>query len=40
MLVGKVEKFQLWKPASWQARRDAEREKMAAFVRGMGGGDA
>lgn len=40
MLVGKVEKFQLWNPVSWQARRDAEREKMAAFVRGMSGGDA
>jgi MraZ protein len=40
MLVGKVEKFQLWNPARWQARRDAEREKMAAFVRNLGGGDA
>ncbi len=40
MLVGKVDKFQLWNPGRWQARRDAEREKMAAFVRGLGGGDA
>jgi len=40
MLVGKVDKFQLWNPARWQARRDAEREKMAAFVRNLGGGDA
>ena len=40
MLVGKVEKFQLWNPARWQARRAAEREKMAAFVRNLSGGDA
>jgi len=40
MLVGKVDKFQLWNPGRWQARRAAEREKMAAFVRGLGGGDA
>ena len=40
MLVGKVDKFQLWNPARWQARREAEREKMAAFVRNLGGGDA
>jgi MraZ protein len=40
MLVGKVDKFQLWNPAHWQARREAEREKMAAFVRNLGGGDA
>ena len=40
MLVGKVDKFQLWTPGRWQARRAAEREKMAAFVRGLGGGDA
>ena len=40
MLVGKVDKFQLWNPGRWQARREAEREKMAAFVRGLGGGDA
>lgn len=40
MLVGKVDKFQLWNPARWQARRAAEREKMAAFVRNLGGGDA
>jgi len=40
MLVGKVDKFQLWNPARWQARRNSEREKMAAFVRNLGGGDA
>jgi MraZ protein len=40
MLVGKGDKFQLWNPKRWQARRDADREKMAAFVRGLGGGDA
>ena len=40
MLVGKVEKFQLWNPARWQARRVAEREKMAAFVRNLSGGEA
>jgi MraZ protein len=40
MLVGKVDKFQLWNPGRWQARRNAEREKMAAFVRNLGGGDA
>lgn len=40
MLVGKVDRFQLWNPGRWQARRAAEREKMAAFVRGLGGGDA
>lgn len=40
MLIGKVEKFQLWNPARWQARRATEREKMAAFVRNLGGGEA
>ncbi len=40
MLVGKGDKFQLWNPARWQSRRDADRSKMAAFVRGLGGGDA
>lgn len=40
MLVGKGEKFQLWNPARWQARREADREKMAAFVRQLDGGDA
>jgi len=40
MLVGKGDKFQLWNPARWQARRDSDRDKMAAFVRGLGGGDA
>ena len=37
MLVGKGDKFQLWNPARWQARRDSDRDKMAAFVRGLGG---
>jgi MraZ protein len=40
MLVGKVDKFQLWNPGRWQARRAAEREKMVAFVRGLDGGGA
>lgn len=40
MLIGKVEKFQLWNPARWQARRVAERDKMAAFVRNLSGGEA
>lgn len=40
MLIGKVEKFQLWNPARWQARRAVEREKMAAFVRNLSGGEA
>jgi len=40
ILAGKGEKFQLWNPARWQARRDADRAKMAAFVRGLDGGDA
>ena len=40
MLIGKVEKFQLWNPARWQARRAAERDKMAAFVRNLSGGEA
>jgi MraZ protein len=40
MLVGKGDKFQLWNPGRWQARRDADREKMAAFVRGLSAGDA
>lgn len=39
MLVGKGEKFQLWNPKRWQARRDADREKMAAFVRGLTAGE-
>jgi MraZ protein len=38
MLVGKGDKFQLWNPKRWQARRDADREKMAAFVRGLSAG--
>lgn len=40
MVVGKGEKFQLWNPGRWQARRDEDRAKMAAFVRGLAGGDA
>ena len=40
MLVGKGDKFQLWNPGRWQARRDSDRDKMAAFVRGLGAGDA
>lgn len=45
ILAGKGEKFQLWNPARWQARKDADRAKMAAFVRGItpenfDGGDA
>ena len=35
MLVGKGDKFQLWNPGRWQARRDSDRDKMAAFVRGL-----
>jgi MraZ protein len=40
MLVGKGEKFQLWNPKRWQGRRDSDRAKMEAFVRGLTGGDA
>ena len=40
MLVGKGDKFQLWNPARWQARREADRARMAAFVRGLDGGAA
>jgi MraZ protein len=40
MLVGKGDKFQLWNPGRWQARRDTDREKMAAFVRGLSAGEA
>ena len=40
MLIGKGDKFQLWNPGRWQARRDSDRDKMAAFVRGLGTGDA
>ena len=35
ILTGKGEKFQLWNPARWQARKDADRAKMADFVRGL-----
>ena len=40
MLVGKGDKFQLWNPKRWQVRRDADRGKMEAFVRGLSGGEA
>lgn len=40
MLVGKNDKFQLWNPKRWQARREADRARMMAFVRGLDGGDA
>ena len=40
MLVGKGEKFQLWNPKRWQTRRDTDRSKMEAFVRGLSGGEA
>ena len=39
VLAGMGEKFQLWNPKRWQARRDADRARMAAFVRGLDGGD-
>jgi MraZ protein len=39
MLVGKGDKFQLWNPARWQARREADRARMADFVRRLGTGD-
>ena len=40
MLVGKGDKFQMWNPTRWQARRDADKARMAAFVRGLDAGDA
>ena len=40
MLVGKGDKFQLWNPGQWQARREADRAKMAAIVRGMANSDS
>jgi MraZ protein len=40
MIVGKNDKFQLWNPKRWQARREADRARMMAFVRGLDGGDA
>jgi len=40
MLVGKGDKFQLWNPGQWQARRDADRARMAAFVRSLSPGDS
>jgi len=36
MLVGAGDMFQLWNPKRWQARRDADDERMAAFIRGAG----
>ena len=40
MLVGKGDKFQMWNPKRWQARRDSDRDKMAAFVRGLANSDS
>ena len=40
MLVGKGDKFQMWNPKRWQGRRDSDRTKMEAFVRGLAGGEA
>ena len=40
LFAGRGDKFQLWNPGKWEARRDADRAKMAAFVRNMGGGEA
>lgn len=44
LFIGRGDKFQLWAPARWQVRKDADRAKMAAFVRGLaadsGGSDA
>jgi len=40
MLIGKGDKFQLWNPKRWQDRRNADRAKMAAFVRALDGGEA
>jgi len=40
MLVGKGDKFQMWNPKRWQSRRDSDRAKMEAFVRGLSGGEA
>ena len=40
MLIGKGDKFQIWNPARWQQRRDADRARMADFVRKLGAGDA
>ena len=37
LFIGKGDKFQLWNPQRWAARRDADRAKMAAFVRGLSG---
>ena len=39
MLVGKGDKFQLWNPRQWQARREVDRTRMAAFVRSLAAGD-
>ena len=40
MLVGKGDKFQMWNPKHWQARRDGDRDKMAAFVRSLANSDS
>ena len=39
MLIGKGEKFQMWNPGRWQARREADRARLADFVRRLGTGD-
>jgi MraZ protein len=40
LFAGRGDKFQLWNPKKWEARREADRAKMAAFVRNMGGSEA
>jgi len=30
----------MWNPKRWQTRRDADKARMAAFVRGLDTGDA
>jgi len=37
VLLGRGEKFQLWNPARWQVRREADTARMAAFLRGLDG---
>ena len=36
LFAGRGDKFQLWNPKQWEARREEDRAKMAAFVRNMG----
>jgi MraZ protein len=38
LFAGRGDRFQLWNPRKWEARREADRAKMAAFVRNMAGG--